>query len=137
MPPVWAPGRWSRLCGAQRSARGQLAALVALELGLALQAAIALAGLALGSEPREPATSLGYLAASVLILPAVIPSARSRSRWDAGVIALVCLALAVVSVRLRTTWGRALTAPGGCSSPSTACSRSRPVRARRSSSRAR
>jgi len=87
--------------------RGQLAALVALELGLALQAAIALAGLALGSEPREPATSLGYLAASVLILPAVIPSARSRSRWDAGVIALVCFALTVVCMRLRTTWGRA------------------------------
>ena len=87
-------------------ARGQLAALVALELGLVLQAAIALGGLVLGSEPREPATSLGYLAASVLILPAVIPSARSRSRWDTGVIAIVCLALAVVSVRLRATWGR-------------------------------
>ena len=87
-------------------ARGQLAALVALELGLLLQAALALGGLALGSEPREPATSLGYLAASVLILPAVMPAARSRSRWDTGVIALVCLALAVVCMRLRTTWGR-------------------------------
>lgn len=88
-------------------ARGQLAALVALELGLVLQAAIASAGLVLGSEPREPATSFGYLAASVLTLPAVVPSARARSRWDAGVIAIVCLALAVVCMRLRTTWGRA------------------------------
>jgi hypothetical protein len=82
--------------------RGQLAALIALELGLVLQAAIAL----VGGEPREPAVSFGYLAASVLILPAVVPSTRSRSRWDAGVITLVCLALAVVCMRLRTTWGR-------------------------------
>jgi hypothetical protein len=84
-------------------ARGQLAALIALELGLLLQAAIAL----VGGEPRDPAVSFGYLAASVLILPAVVPSARSRSRWDAGVIALVCLALAVICLRLRSTWGRA------------------------------
>ena len=101
-------GVWALVSALRGSplARGQLAALVALELGLALQAVIALAGLALGSDPREPATSLGYLAASVLILPAVIPSARSRSRWDTGVIAVVCLALAVVCLRLRATWGR-------------------------------
>ena len=101
-------GAWALVSALRGAAlaRGQLAALVVLELGLALQAAVALGGLALGSEPREPATSFGYLAASVLILPAVVPAARSRSRWDTGVIALVCLALAVVCLRLRTTWGR-------------------------------
>ena len=81
--------------------------LVVLELALVGQALGALASLALGHHAREPATYLGYLAASVLILPVTVPSARSGSRWDAAVLAVVCVALAVVSVRLRATWGGA------------------------------
>ncbi len=100
-------GVWALLSLARGKglAQGHLGALIVLEVALLGQALAALASVALGSRPGETATYLGYLAASVLLVPVVAPAARAGSRWDAGVIAVVCLALAVVCVRLRATWG--------------------------------
>jgi hypothetical protein len=73
-----------------------------------LNSAIALYAAALGawallSGLRGTALARGQVGG--LILPVVAPGVRAGSRWDAGVIAVVCLALAVVCVRLRATWG--------------------------------
>jgi hypothetical protein len=54
-----------------------------------------------GDRAAEPATFFGYLAASVLILPAT----RAGTRWDAAVLGVAGIALAVICVRLRATHG--------------------------------
>ena len=95
---------WAALSAARGAGptRGQFAGVVVLELALLAQALTALVA---GDHAEEPATFLGYLAASVLILPVTVPAARAGTRWDAGVLAVASLALAVVCLRLRATRG--------------------------------
>jgi hypothetical protein len=82
--------------------------LVLLELGLLGQAALDVAGLAGGHRVAALPTHLAYLVTSVLLLPAVVGWAfggrRAPDRWSALVLAAGLLAVAVVVVRLMTTW---------------------------------
>ncbi len=88
--------------------RRLVACLVLLEIVLVAQALAAALGLAGGHEPADPATYAGYLAASVLLLPAAGGYAfAGRTRWDSFVLALACLAVAVVTLRLHETWPQA------------------------------
>lgn len=86
---------------------GLVGGLVLLELTALVQVAVFLYA---GRPAREPTTHAGYLIASVLLvplLPAVAGPARSDAaserRWSCGVIAVVCVALAVVELRLVAT----------------------------------
>jgi hypothetical protein len=89
------------------------AGLVVAELLLVVQALAAAVSLAGGHRPRDPATHLGYLAVSVVLLPLLLglpgrrgpaPDPAPRARIDHLVAALAAGVALVVSVRLHVTW---------------------------------
>lgn len=85
--------------------RGFAPAFILVELALVAQAVFDVAGLVGGHRPPEPLTHLAYLVTSLVVLPvAVGATSREQDRWSAGVLAVALLALAVVVVRLVTTW---------------------------------
>ncbi len=99
---VWA------LAGAVRNVRPsgpQLAGMAVLEVALLVQAVIGMVALARTDRPVSTATFVGYLVASVLLLPAgTLWGIADRSRWGNGVIAIACFAVAVVVLRLLQIW---------------------------------
>ena len=86
--------------------RVHAAAAVVLGAGAALDALIAVVGVAAGERAAEPVPFAGYLVLSVLAMPVGWRYARSATRgWDAATLALVAGALCVICVRLGRTWG--------------------------------
>ena len=66
----------------------------------------ALAGLGAfsGDGPDSTSTYVGYLLASVCVLPIAMQSVKDdRAVWSSGVVAVAALAVAVVAVRLEMT----------------------------------
>ncbi|MGH3824449.1 MAG: hypothetical protein ACRDRA_16695 [Pseudonocardiaceae bacterium] len=83
-----------------------LGALGAVEAGLLVQAIVGIVSLIGTDRPVDSATFVGYLIGSLLILPAGVAwSLGERSRWGPGVMAIACLAIPVVIVRLQQIWG--------------------------------
>jgi hypothetical protein len=85
------------------------AGLVAAQLLLVAQALLDGVTLLRGHRPQDPATHLGYLAVSVVLLPLLgaIPRRRPAEgpgRADHLVAAVAAGVALVVSVRLHTTW---------------------------------
>ncbi|HVX43562.1 MAG TPA: hypothetical protein VHC49_06740 [Mycobacteriales bacterium] len=79
--------------------------LVLLEIALVGQAVADVLGLARGHRPGELATHLAYLSTSLVILPvAAVQSGGEDGRWPSLLIAVALLTLAVLVVRLQTTW---------------------------------
>jgi hypothetical protein len=76
-----------------------------LEFLLAVRALAGLAVFASGDEPRELATHLGYLAASVCVLPIAVGSFDNddESTWAAAVIGVAAVGVTVISWRLVAT----------------------------------
>jgi hypothetical protein len=86
--------------------RGRAAAAVVLVWGAALDALVAVAGIAAGGRPAEPLPFAGYLLLSVVAVPAGWRHARgSAGGWDAASVALATGALSVICLRLGRTWG--------------------------------
>lgn len=86
-------------------ARWQLAFAIALEAGLIVQAGLALAATLRGDGPDQGVLALGYLIASVIILPAVAEYARrGGTRWDSLTLGVAALVIAVIVLRLGVTW---------------------------------
>jgi hypothetical protein len=76
-----------------------------LEGALLAQAVLATVWMADGSLPGELATFIGYLAASVIILPlAVLLSYMERTRWGAVIVMAGCVIIAVLMLRLYQVW---------------------------------
>jgi hypothetical protein len=76
-----------------------------LELLLVIRAVAGLGAIAGGTKPDEYSAHVGYLIASVCILPIAMQSvSEDRATWSAGVIAVAALAVTVVAVRLQMTW---------------------------------
>lgn len=97
---------WAAITAATNRPRPhtQTAGLIVLELALLGQAALDLASPATGHHRPEPATHLGYLLTSLAILPACAAYLHNdRSRWASATIAVACLTLCIVSIRLQTT----------------------------------
>jgi hypothetical protein len=72
----------------------------------ALAVVLALVALAALSEerPDELTTHLGYLAASVVMVPLAMTSVKEdRGPWSSGVVAVAALATGVVAVRIMMT----------------------------------
>ncbi|GAA1659881.1 hypothetical protein GCM10009765_06570 [Fodinicola feengrottensis] len=85
--------------------RAVLPTVIIVEAALLIQAILDLAGLLGGHHPAEPATHLAYLVTSLAVLPvAGSQVARDNGRWAATLLAVALLALAVIVVRLQTTW---------------------------------
>jgi hypothetical protein len=75
-----------------------------LEILLLIRALAGAGGLASGDRPDSTATHVGYLVASVCVLPIARRSTtEDRSAWSIGVLAVAVLAVGVISVRLMMT----------------------------------
>ncbi len=86
----------------------QVWSAAALELVVLAQIVVAVVQLLRGERPAEFATFLGYLVASVLVLPvAVVWAAAERSRWSSAVLGVAGLVLAVVVLRMQQVWAGA------------------------------
>lgn len=100
---------WSAIVAVRGRGAGRavfLGALV-LELGLLAQLVAAAVITFRGAEPPEPGLTIGYLSASVLILPIVVTygmGSGESERWDAVLLAVAALAVAAIVLRLLATW---------------------------------
>lgn len=85
--------------------RSVLPTFVVLELVLVVQAIADVAGQAGGHRLAETGTHVAYLATSLIVLPATsTQTARDDGRWSGLLVAVALLALAVIVVRMQTTW---------------------------------
>ena len=77
-----------------------------LELLLAVRVVAGIGSMLSGERPDELSAHVGYLVASVCLLPIAMRSTEEdRGPWSSGVIAVAALAVAVVVWRLQATWG--------------------------------
>lgn len=80
-------------------------AIVALEAAVLVQAVIAAVLLVQGPRPGELATFVGYVGVSLVVLPVAVFWARAEpGRVGNGVLAVACLTVAVMSVRMGQIW---------------------------------
>ncbi|MGI8532153.1 MAG: hypothetical protein ACR2KN_04050 [Geodermatophilaceae bacterium] len=80
-------------------------AVLAVAAAVVVQAVIALVQLIAGHHPQEIATFIGYLLFSMLVLPATLAWAKAEpGRWGNGVLAVGCLTVAVMIVRMGQLW---------------------------------
>ena len=78
--------------------------LIGIELALLIQTvAIVIARLG-GYQPRASGENWAYLVTALLTLPLLAPLARRPRWWSAVILAVALAVLAVVVVRLQTTW---------------------------------
>ncbi len=82
-----------------------LGLLALLEIGLLVQAVIGIVKLAGTDRDVSGVTFVGYLVASLVILPlATFWSLAERSRWGTTVVIIGCLVIPVLIVRLNQIW---------------------------------
>lgn len=82
--------------------------LAALELGLLAQLVIGIVQLTSTDGDVSGPTFAGYLIAAVLVLPiGVLWALAESSRWGAGVLAVACLVVPVLVLRLDQVWAGA------------------------------
>lgn len=88
-----------------RAEQGLIGLLAVLEVGLVVQAVVGVARMLDLDREIDKLSFVGYLVGPVLILPvAVVWSAAERTRWSAGVLAVACLSVPVMIVRLGQIW---------------------------------
>lgn len=82
-----------------------LAGLAAVEGLLVVQAAVAMGRVFTGDRPDALATFMGYLLTVVLIPPlAALFGWSERSRWGSVIVAVACVIVPVMVVRLLQIW---------------------------------
>jgi hypothetical protein len=75
-----------------------------LELLMAVRVVAGIGTMLKGDRPDELAAHVGYLVASVCVLPIAMQSIRDdRGPWSSGVVTVAALAVTVVAVRLQMT----------------------------------
>lgn len=86
-----------------------LLGLALLELGLLAQVVVAVVLLVRGDRPVDGLlTFVLYLVGSLLVLPVgVIWGLMDRSRWSSAVVAVACLVVPVLVVRMNQVWSGA------------------------------
>ncbi len=83
-----------------------LGVLALLELALVVQAVIGIVNLAVTDRQVDGGTFVGYLIASLIILPgAVYLALGERSRWGTAALMVGCLVVPVMIVRMNQIWG--------------------------------
>ena len=89
--------RWHGLC--------LLGIVALLEVGLLGQAVAGVVNLVTDDREVDTFSFLGYLFGPVLVLPlATFWSLAERTRWGPGVLAVGCLTIPIMIVRLRQIW---------------------------------
>jgi hypothetical protein len=99
---------WSLLTTAlnRPAGRSHLIGLGLVEVALLAQVVVAVVKLAEGERPPEMATFVGYLLASLLVLPVGGALAvMERGRWGSAIVAFAALVIPVVIARMRQVWG--------------------------------
>jgi hypothetical protein len=77
-----------------------------LEALLLVRLAAGVGSMMNGHRPAEFAAHVGYLVASVCVLPIAMGSiTEDKSPWSSGVVTVAGLAVTVIAVRLQMTWG--------------------------------
>ena len=77
-----------------------------LELLLAVRVVAGIGSMLNGQRPEEMSAHVGYLVASVCVLPIAMQSITDdRATWSSGVVTVAALAVAVIAVRQQMTWG--------------------------------
>ncbi len=85
--------------------RSMLIAAWALEALLAVQVVIAAGQLIAGARPAELVTFIGYLVASLIVIPLALQWSRAEAnRWNGAVIAVGAIAVAAAVARLQALW---------------------------------
>ncbi|MFI7588697.1 hypothetical protein ACIB24_16625 [Spongisporangium articulatum] len=107
---LYALGLGAALAGTAVRGRPRPPALVAglgmLELAVVVQGVLDGVALVSGDHGPEVATNVGYLLTSVAVLPICATGVRwDDGRWGNAALAVGCLLVAVVSVRLHVTLG--------------------------------
>lgn len=81
------------------------AMVLALEGLAVVRAMLGVGAMASGSHAIPGVTHLAYLVTAVAVLPLLLGTLdEDRSHWSAAVIAVGCLAVLVVALRLQATW---------------------------------
>jgi threonine/homoserine efflux transporter RhtA len=99
---------WGLLTAAlnRPAGRSHLLGLGLLEAALIVQVVVAVVKVVDGERPGQPATFVGYLVASLLVLPIGAALAlMERSRWGAVIVGVASLVIPVLIVRLQQVWG--------------------------------
>lgn len=94
-------------CALRRVDRPRFLDAMVLSLeGLAIvRAMLGVGAMASGSHAVPGVTHLAYLVTAVAVLPLLLSTLdEDRSHWSAAVIAVGCLAVLVVALRLQATW---------------------------------
>lgn len=82
-----------------------LAALALLELGLVVLAVIGVVAWVGGDAPAEPVVFFFYLLTCLLVPPLMVWWGRGEpGRWGSGVVAIACLVLVVLVLRVQQVW---------------------------------
>lgn len=82
-----------------------LVGLALLEVLLLVQAVVAMGKMLTGDQPDGLATFVGYLLVAVLIPPvATLFGWAESNRWGSGLIAVACLVVPAMVVRLQQVW---------------------------------
>lgn len=85
--------------------RWLLRGLLALQLVLLAQAAVVVVRLLQGEHAQETSAFIGYLIFSLLLLPGGLAlSVDEHSRYATVVLAVACVTVAVVELRMVATW---------------------------------
>ena len=107
-------GGWALLLAAldRLPPKVHLQVLFLLQAALVLQAVVAV--VKMGNWGGSKGELSGYLLVSALLVPGgLILAVEERSRWGTLVLAVACLVVAVVQVRLLAVWDSGLGAGGG------------------------
>lgn len=82
-----------------------LAGLVVVEVVLLVQSVVAIGKMFTGDRPEGMATFVGYLLTAVLIPPlAALFGSAERTRWGSVIVAVACLVIPVMVIRLQQVW---------------------------------
>lgn len=85
--------------------KAQLLFAAAVELLTVVQSGIGLARIGIGFRPAEPATTVGYFIAVVLLLPvAWLWANAERTRYSGLVLAIAAASVLAMTLRLLTLW---------------------------------
>jgi hypothetical protein len=85
--------------------RWHLVGLAVVELGVLVQAVLAVVALVGGDRPAELLTFIGYLVVTTLFLPAAVGlSLLERTRWGSVIAGAGSIVVAVLMLRLLQTW---------------------------------
>ncbi|GAA1686017.1 hypothetical protein [Fodinicola feengrottensis] len=105
---AFAMAAWSLVLAARNKLPGRLTlgGLAVVELALLVQLAVAIVLLAQGHQVPQFWTFLGYLVASLIVVPVgAVWALSERTRWSSVVLAVACVVVPILVLRLNQIWG--------------------------------